>query len=183
MGEMLGLGELGVRLRGFQRRVFRLETLPGYTVDSDGEDFRRWRDGAAEPTWERKQPWLDRLRAEADAGKARRRVRLCGEQLTDYERYACEFGYALNAAAGEQIRVLHRAEHEVPPGLVEYDFWTVDDSEVLLMHYDAEGHFEAGEVADDPGAYLVTQSIAWAAGEPFGAWWARHPELRRETAV
>ncbi|MDQ2707704.1 MAG: hypothetical protein M3Z25_08750 [Actinomycetota bacterium] len=40
-----------------------------YIVNSDGEDFRRWQAGAPEPTWERKQPWLDSLRAEASRGR------------------------------------------------------------------------------------------------------------------
>lgn len=183
MGTMLDLSELGRRVRVFDRRVFRLETLPLYTVAADGEDFRRWQEGHTEPTWERKQPWLDFLRAEAASGKARYRVRMFGEHLTEYERYACEVGYALNAAAGEQIRVLHRSEHPVPPDLVERDFWVVDDAEVILMHYDEQGRFEAAETADDPGPYVATRDAAWAAGEPFARWWARHPELGRRVAA
>ncbi|MGQ0573024.1 MAG: DUF6879 family protein [Pseudonocardia sp.] len=183
MGAALGLADLSPRLREFDRSVFRLETLPRYTVAADGEDFRRWQAGAPEPTWERKRPWLDHLRSEAAAGKLRYRVRVFGEYLTDYERYACEFGYALNAAAGEQIRVLHRTEHPMPPGLIEYDFWVVDDHEVILMHYDDHGRFEAGEVADDPAPYVAARDAAWAASEPFAQWWARHPELRRGSAA
>ncbi|MBA2323818.1 MAG: hypothetical protein H0V92_07355 [Pseudonocardiales bacterium] len=180
---MLDIPELNARVMEYRHRVFRLETLPVYTVDSDGEDFRRWQTGAPEPTWERKQPWLDFLRDESGSGKIRSRVRIFGEQLTDYERYACEFGYAYNAEAGEQIRVLRRGEHAIPAGLVERDFWTVEDDEVLLMHYDADGRFEAAEVADDPAAYITTRDHAWDAGEPFASWWARHPELLRRSAA
>lgn len=183
MGDTLTLDELGPRLQQFQRRVFRLETLPVYTVASDGEDFRRWRAGATGPTPERKQPWLDFLRAEAQSGYIRSRVRMFSEHLTEYERYACEWGYALNAAAGEQIRVLHRGEHSIPAGLVEHDFWVVDDDEVILMHYDAQGRFEAAEVADDPKPYIATRDTTWAAAEPFTTWWARHPELLRRVAA
>ncbi|MBV9314598.1 MAG: hypothetical protein JO100_12910 [Pseudonocardia sp.] len=93
MSTTLDLVELSGRVRTFRKQVFRLETLPLYTVDSDGEDFRRWRAGAPEPTWGRKQLWLDFLREEA-AGKTRTRVRIFSERLTDYERYACEWASA-----------------------------------------------------------------------------------------
>jgi len=31
--------------------AFRLELLPAYAVDSDGDDFHRWLAGESEPTW------------------------------------------------------------------------------------------------------------------------------------
>jgi hypothetical protein len=57
--------------------------------------------GADTPTPERKQPWLDTLREWAEQGRHRRRVRIIHDPITDYERYACEWGYALNSPAGE----------------------------------------------------------------------------------
>jgi len=53
-------------------RLFRMEVLPEYEVGSDGEDFRRWLAGAGEPTWSRKQPWLDTLRREHANGQVSR---------------------------------------------------------------------------------------------------------------
>lgn len=50
-------------------RLFRMEVLPAYAVDSDGDDYERWLDGATEPTWSRKQPWLDTLRGERANGQ------------------------------------------------------------------------------------------------------------------
>ena len=85
----LGLQELGEELSGYRERIFRLETLPAYAVTSDGDDFHRWVAGKAEPTWERKRPWLETLRAERRAGKLRSRVRILSDGLTEYERYAC----------------------------------------------------------------------------------------------
>lgn len=159
-------------------RLFRLELLPTYAVDSDGDDYRRWLDGAVEPTWARKQPWLDRLRRERADGLRASRVRVLSPSLTDYERYACSFGYAYNAAAGEDIRVLHRGRHPMPTGLVEHDFWLLNDDLVVVMHYDGGGRFAGARVAgaDELGAHLRTRELAWAAAEPFDAWWARHRE-------
>ncbi len=169
----------------YRERIFRMETLPAYAVDDDGDDFHRWVAGEPDPTWARKQPWLDVLRAERAGGKLRYRVRILSDRLTDYERYACEWGYALNAAAGEDIRVLRRGEHDIPPDLIEKDFWVIDDDRVVAMHYDRHGRFEAGELlpARVVAAHLTSRDAAWDAAEPFGEWWRRHPELRRAVAV
>jgi len=181
----LDLDQLVRELSTHREKIFRMETLPAYAVTSDGDDFRRWVAGEPEPTWARKQPWLDALRAEHDAGKLRYRVRILSEQLTEYERYACEWGYALNAKAGEDIRVLRRGEHQIPPDLIERDFWVVDDDRMVAMHYAKDGRFEGGEVLPDAALaeHLATRDRAWAAAEPFLEWWERHPELHRPVAV
>ncbi|MGH3976400.1 MAG: DUF6879 family protein [Pseudonocardiaceae bacterium] len=165
-------------------RLFRMEVLPEYEVSSDGEDFRRWLEGAAEPTWSRKQPWLDTLRRERDNGQISRRVRILSDQVTDYERYACGFGYRYNGAY-EDIRILHRGEHELPPELKERDFWIIDDLIVVAMYYDEYGRFEGAEVADSAelADHLSTRDAAWAVAEPFAQWWIRHPELHRRAAA
>lgn len=177
--------QLGERLDRFEAKLFRMERLPEYVVDSDGGDYERWLSGAAEPTWSRKQSWLDVLRAERAAGKVSSRVRVLSERPTDYERYACEWGYALNAAAGEDIRVLRVGEHAVPPWLGVGDWWLVDDREVVAMYYDPQGRFEGAEVLATSAAkaYRRARDEAWAAAEPFGQWWARHPELHRKAAA
>ncbi|MGH3937966.1 MAG: DUF6879 family protein [Pseudonocardiaceae bacterium] len=161
-------------------RLFRMEVLPEYEVSSDGEDFRRWREGAAEPTWSRKQPWLDTLRRERENGQISRRVRILSRQVSDYERYACDFGYRFNGAY-EDIRVLRRGEHEIPAGLLESDFWVIGDAIVVTMVYDEHGRFEGAEVAapSELEPHLGTRDRAWAAAEPFTGWWSRHPELHR----
>ena len=166
----------------FDHRLFRMETLPSYAVADDGDDYARFVRGAAEPDWSRKQPWLDRLRADRAAGKLRYRVRVLSDQLTDYERYACSWGYALNVEAGEDIRVLRRGEHSVPAGLIERDFWVVDDREVVAMDYDPAGGFRGARVlgSDQLATHLSARDQAWAAAEPFSTWWTRHPELHRK---
>jgi hypothetical protein len=161
--------------------AFRLEALPAYTVDSDGDDFARWLAGEAEPTWERKNAWLQVLRDEAAAGLRSSRVRVVSQVPTDYERYAAEWGYALNAEAGEDIRIWHLADHPLPDGIVTDDFWLVGDDHVLAMHYDDYGRFEGASVPESNliPHYRHTRDVLWAGAEPFERWWARHLELRR----
>ncbi len=182
---LLDAADLGARLERYRQRLFRMEALPAYAVSADGDDYHRWVAGELEPTWERKRPWLETLRADHSAGKVRYRVRILSPELTDYERYACEWGYALNAEAGEDIRVLRRGEHTIPRRVIERDFWVVDDDLVVLMHYDQHARFNGAELlpAGELGAYRDARDVAWEAGEPFGHWWARHPELHRHVAV
>lgn len=182
---LLNAAELGAHLERYRQRLFRMETLPAYAVSADGDDYHRWAAGEREPTWERKQPWLDTLHADRAAGKVRRRVRILSNQLTDYERYACEWGYALNVEAGEDIRVLRGGEHDIPGGLIERDFWVVDDNLAVLMHYDRNARFEGAELllSVELEDYRDARDLAWTAGEPFSKWWARHPEFHRYPAA
>lgn len=185
----MDLQELGVFIDEHFREpgdsLFRMETLPQYAVDSDGDDYQRWLDGEPEPTWARKQPWLDTISKWRDSRMTYRRVRILSERPTDYERYAAEFGYAYNASAGEDIRVLHRGEHALPDGLVERDFWVINDALVVFMHYDEHGRYADAEVADAraTATHIHARNIAWDAAEPFAAWWARHPEIHRQIAA
>ena len=72
---LLDLPQLRQTLEGTTHDLFRWETLPAYEMASDGSDYRRYLEGADAPTIERKQPWLDTLRAWAEQGRPRRRVR------------------------------------------------------------------------------------------------------------
>jgi hypothetical protein len=179
------LGEwINAHYRAIGDRLFRMEVLPEYAVDSDGEDFRRWLSGAQEPTWSRKQPWLDVLADDKRRGLRSSRLRIFSEQLTDYERYACDFGYAYNAEY-EDIRVLHRGEHHLPADLVLADFWLIGDEHGAAMHYDQHGRFEYAEVMDPEciGPLIRTRDLGMEVAEPFVAWWLRHPELHRTRQV
>jgi hypothetical protein len=166
-------------------RLFRMEVLPEYAVESDGEDFQRWLDGAPEPTWTRKRPWLETLRRERANRQITKRVRILSEHVTAYERYECEFGYAYNMQAGEEIRVLRRGEHAMPDHLIERDFWLVNDNMLIVMFYDSVGSFAGAEVSDpgDLTSHRRARDCAWEAAEPFDSWWARHSELHRGTVI
>lgn len=170
-------------------RLFRMERLPIYLVASDGGDWERWQAGASEPTWSRKQPWLDVLERDQRAGMVSQRVRLFPtEQLTDYELFACHMGYAHNSRF-EDIRVLHAGEHSIPAGSIEHDYWLIEPAagagQVVAMVYDVEGRFLGAEVlvAAEFARYQRDSDVALAAAEPFRSWWDRHNELHRRMAA
>ncbi len=174
------LGELlmGARAGG---SVFRWEGLRRYMVSSDGGDYERYVQGLPGPTMTRKQGWLDLLRGESARGVHWHRVRLIQPPLSDYERYACEWGYAYNTAAGDECRILDLSAAALPADLPAHDFWLVDGTTAARMHYDDVGRYLGADLAGDAGPYLRARDALWAAAEPFYSWWDRHPEHHRAT--
>lgn len=161
------------------RDLLRVEMLDRYDVPSDDDDYHRYLRGDPAPDAAAKAGWLDRLRAGAAAGRARRRVRIVREPLSDYDRFECEWCFTDNTAAGEDIRVLAGDFARVPDSVG--DFFVIDAKRVARLRYDADhrftGAYEVG-VADTP-AYVAVAEMAWSAATPFPAWWAAHPQYHR----
>lgn len=181
---MLDLPELGSHLAARHTRdLFRLETLPYYHAASDDEDYRRYLDGAREPSAAAKKPWLERLRGDTAAGRRWRRVHVLRQPLSDYLRYECEWGYTFNTEAGEDVRVVDLSL--APPGaeiLADIgDFFVIDDQHAVRMQYTDHGRFEGAAPVDESlvAAYRTLAETAWLIGVPFTTWWAEHPQYHR----
>jgi hypothetical protein len=176
---VLSVAELGdyIRMR-LTKSAFRLELLDLYAVESDGDDLARYLGGEPEPDPVRKQPWLDRLRQERDAGIRRYRVHIVSTPLVPYLRFECEWGYVPNTAAGEEVNILDLAERPRPDGLVDHDFWLIDDRYPIRMYYDGGGRYVGAEAVAESQLpqYQQARDAALAASERFAEWWARHPE-------
>src|SRR5262249_1563778 len=143
---MLGVAELTKIITHYDRSAFRLEVLDLYDVGTDGGDVARYLRGDREPDPERKGPWLAQLRAERNSGKRAQRVHVLPSPLSDYLRYECEWGYVPNVEAGEDIRILDLAENPCPAEVnIGHDFWLLDDTLVIRMHYDAAGRYLGAE--------------------------------------
>lgn len=183
--DLLDATQLSQVLATTRRDLFRMETLPSYDVPINGNDFERWLAGEAEPTWENKRPWMETLTRWAQEGRPRRRVRIIHDPITDYERYASDFGYRLNEQAGENIRVLDLAETSPPTELQQApgDWWLIDDREVIAMHYYPDGRFMGAQVLDPQYVNQHSQaaSAAWNIAVPFGPWWKAHPQHHHPT--
>lgn len=169
----------------FRRSAFRLELLDAYEVASDGTDFARYLAGEPSPTPERVQPWIDQLRAERAAGVVRQRVHVLRRPLSPYLRYECEWAYTLNAAEGEDVRILDVSGR---PDLTEAlrrsakatrDFWIFDDRWPVVMHYDNAGQFVGADVDQDVQPYREARDLTVRLSEPFTGWWAAHPDEHR----
>jgi len=181
--EVLTLAELGEFVaRHHTRDLFRLETLPRYSSDSDGDDFRRYIRGDPAPSAEAKQPWLDRIRADVATGRAWRRIHAVTHPRPDYVRYECEWGYVPNAAAGEQIRIA-----ELTPALAQVgDFFVLDGEHVVRSRYDEDFRFVGAEVITDRDTAAPLLALAgslWNEAADFTTWWAAHPDYHRDVRV
>ncbi|MGH3921597.1 MAG: DUF6879 family protein [Pseudonocardiaceae bacterium] len=166
-----------------RRDLFRIETLPSYDTAITTSDFRRWLDDEPDPDWEARRPWLDLLTRWAEEGRPRRRVRVIHDPPTDYQRYACDWGYRNNVAAGELVRVLDLAD-QAPPGELRSapgDWTLIDDGTVVTMRYGHDGQLLGAELLDVAHVerYRLAAEAVWNAAEPFTPWWDRHPQHHR----
>ncbi|MBB4920312.1 DUF6879 family protein [Streptosporangium saharense] len=80
-----------------------------------------------------------------------RRARVVTEPFSDYIRWEHE-GTPLNLELGEDIRWLPR--HRIPAGAVlpvdGNDWWMVDNTEVIVGRFDADGQPTERELVTDP---------------------------------
>lgn len=180
---LLTAEQLGEVLENTRRDLFRIETLPSYDTSMTSPDFRRWLNGEDGPDWSVRQPWLDTLTDWARQGRPRRRVRVIHDPPTDYERYACEWGYANNVKAGEPTRILDLGESYLPAELAAApgDWWLIDGRGVVAMHYHPDGRFRGAEVLDPQHVepYSRAADAAWHVARDFATWWAEHPHYHR----
>lgn len=152
----------------------RVEQLPAYNRTSS--DFLAWQAGDPPPA--AKQHWLDELAADEAAGITHYRVRLLSDELTDYELYACQRGYALNSRY-EKIKILRRGEHNIPKLFGSGDYWVVNGIVVpVIYHHDGTfvGGAYIGAADERAEAYRDDARRLWDAAEPWESWWPRHSE-------
>lgn len=138
----------------FEHTCFRLETRQRYDEPGEADAFRLFLAGQEPASYPAKEAWLAIVRAAVTAGKVMQRVHVVAEPLTDYLRFETGWGYPLNAAAGEDIRISRAAA--ALPGT---DYWLFDSRALARMHYDDGGRLETVELENDPAA--VVQAGYW----------------------
>lgn len=153
------------------KSAFRLETLPQYLVPQEEDALAAWRAGDRQLDTPDTSPWLARIQASTDQGFRWSRVHVLDYPLTEYSEFEL-YGYQANAAAGEEVFVADRSNSPELEHLRE-DFWMLDDSVVIRMIYDADGHFLHPDLAEDIDPYLEMRSIALRHSEPLSDYLAR----------
>jgi uncharacterized protein DUF6879 len=142
--------EFGRLFETFAHSAFRLETLSRYDVPGEAEALGAFLGGAPMPAPDPDDlAWRANIRSHAAVGRRMQRVHLIRGPLTDYLRFEIEWGYSDNAAAGEDIRILHVGDGELPE-LGDEDFWLFDDSTLVLMRYDEHGRWLGADQLADP---------------------------------
>lgn len=85
------------------------------------------------------------------------RVHIIDRQLTSYLQFEIDWYYAINGAAGEDIRFIFRDD---VPDVIYADTWLIDDKVVLDLTYDSAGRLVEINQNDDP-IRLEQAKIAW----------------------
>lgn len=165
----------------FEFDALRHETLQRYAVPSDGGDFDRYLAGETHPDPALGRVWRDKVARRAAEGRITRRVRILRNRPSEYVCFEAEWQYTRNEAVGERIRILDLTETARPLGLIDDELWVLDRSRVVVMHYDESGAFDHGDALEGDAAalYVAAAQTAWGHAEPFGSWWARHPQYHR----
>lgn len=161
--------------------MLRVQTLPQYGVPSDDEDYRRYVAGEAAPASKHRGGWFLKLEAERAAGQTRRNLHVV-DGMTDYLRYAFEWGYAYNVEHGQRVRILDVSESPVGAAMLRLgDYWVVEGQHVVQCRYTPEGVPDGLVRVEAAGAqgYIAAGEMAWDQGIDFEAWWGAHPEYHR----
>jgi Family of unknown function (DUF6879) len=140
----------------FKSSATRIETLDIYTVDEERENFELYLTGAPPPP-HRNEEWAGNIRACVADGKYMGRVHIIDHVLTPYLQFEIDWYYAINGAAGEDIRFIFR---EDVPDLVHTDTWLFDEETVIDLSYDTEGRLLYVNQNEDP-VRLDQAKAAW----------------------
>jgi len=166
--------------------LLRIQTLDSYGSGADGDDVRRYLAGEPAPSSPARDEWFAKLRDEVTAGRIRRNLHVVREPLTPYLRYAFEWGYTYNQAAGMEIRVLAVDDTTAAAHLAKVgDFVVAEGVHVARLRYEAGGSLlgtvKAG--ADAGEAYAALAELAWEQAVDFRSWWAEHTQYHRAPRV
>jgi hypothetical protein len=164
--DLLAAGEFFRVSQDFAHTAFRLETRERYLDDEEREPLRRFLAGEPpDDAWF--MDWYDAVRQLAAEGRRMERVRVVSEPPSDYTRFGIDLAMRLNVPSGEDIRYLSREkarELEMP----EEDFWLLDSSRVLVLHFDGDVLLGAELVTD--AAEVVRRAhwrdVAWHYATP-----------------
>jgi hypothetical protein len=153
--------DLARLLATFTRSAWRLEARDTYDISDEREQFDEFvSTGKATPSDEDRE-FQDFIRGLRASGREIGRVRLVGRPITTYTEF--EFAYYPDlVAAGEDVRVVDRADLDDVDGPWDTDFWVFDDEIVAIMNYTDEGKFLGIDLVEesDVGMYLDARTHA-----------------------
>jgi hypothetical protein len=130
----------------FENSAFRLESLDQYAVSGEVAEYARFLAGEELPV-SGEGDWTRLIKKRVSEGKVMQRVHVIPTPLTPYLKFEIYWGYVHNSVAGEQIYLIER-ESVSPEVLDTPDFWLFDRKTLVIMRYDADGHFLHAERDD-----------------------------------
>ncbi len=168
MADFLKPEEFDKLFVSFRDNVFRLESLDKYLVDSEKADFDAFKSGGPRPAGFNSE-WTDLVSMNARSGRTVQRLRVTSVPVPEYVRFETDWGYPLDAGAGEIIKMI--ARHDMPnKGRGLDDFLLFDNADAVKLHYDRQGRFLGGGIIVDKktiARYRDIRDAAWEHSVPF----------------
>jgi hypothetical protein len=148
VADVITLDRLGRDFTGlFSRRVFRLLTLDFYDAPNEYEPYARFLAGEpVDPAW--RKPWQGLVRGVCESGRIMQRIHVVTEPASNYIRFSLLHGYPYNVQAGEDVRILGRAQSGRMCS--QGDWWLFDDTLAAVLVYDGSGAIERVEMHRNP---------------------------------
>jgi hypothetical protein len=154
----------------FEHTAFRLETRDRYLDAEEQEPIRRFLAGEKpDDAWF--MDWYESVERLTASGRQMKRVRVVSEPHSDYTRFGVDLARRLNVPAGEDIRYLPR-HRSWELSLPDEDFWLLDSSRVLVLHFDDDVLLGA-ELVSDPAEVVrraYWRDAAWHYAVPVDAY-------------
>jgi hypothetical protein len=139
--------EFDALFRSLSQESLHLEMRDCYGTEAELPHMAKW--AAGEPDdLEWLQDWCDTLRKGVAAGKSFRRALIVSEPLSDYQRWAYSVTQPL-VDAGEDIRWVPR-RYVSSIALPGNDFYLIDGSVAVFMHYSGSGATTDIRTSSDP---------------------------------
>lgn len=136
------LQEFGSFFSSFKTSAFRLEMLESFSIPEEQAFLRRYQAGEKKPPKGFNSEWTDIIKNANKRGGSFNRVRIVRRPINDYLRFEVAWGYSVNVAAGEGIRIVDYSALSFKTAVPSLkDFWLFDDSSCFLMEYDSIGSF------------------------------------------
>jgi hypothetical protein len=150
----------------FGHTAFRLETHDRYVDEEEKEPLRRFLAGEP-PDDDWFMDWYEAVAQLVAEGRRMERVRVVSEPHSDYTRFGIDLAQRLNVPSGEGIRYLPRLQAR-NLDLPEEDFWLLDSSRVLVLHFDGDVSLGA-ELVTHPDEVIrraYWRDVAWHFARP-----------------
>ncbi|MDV6012799.1 DUF6879 family protein [Haloechinothrix sp. LS1_15] len=151
----LALEDFRARVRGFERSTWRWECQPDHSVSREASSLAAFLTGEPKPA-DHNAAWRETVRGLVASGRYIGRVRAVRHPLTDYQRYQLAWGIPGNVEAGEDIRILDVTKDSL--GLPDYDFWLLEEQEVIRLNFDGNGRVLSRGPVEDPD---LSQYLKW----------------------
>ena len=134
----------------------------------------------------RKGPWMDQIRSEVARGLYTYRVHVVrGPSAAHISDSSSSGDTRATPRPGELIRVLDLAEQPAPAALVGRGLLADRRGRAVRMRYDrpAGSSVPRSCRTNEVSRYRASGDAAWEAAVPFSAYWAAHPQYRRNAAA